>query len=250
MKVSVITGVLNRADTIEECIRSVLSQSYRNVEHIIIDGGSADGTLDVICRYKDKIAKVISEPDNGIYYALNKGIRLASGDILGILHSDDFYAQDRIIEKVIDVFKNKDVDSCYGDLEYVDKKDPERIIRYWKASSCTQEKFKYGWMPPHPTFFVKKSIYEKLGPFNTDFKISADYELCLRFLLKHKISVAYLPEVLIKMRTGGLSNRNFKNLIIKSYEDYKAWKVNELNAGLSVILLKNFIKMPQFFRRT
>lgn len=250
MKVSVITAVLNRADTIEECIRSVLSQSYKNVEHIIIDGGSVDGTLDVIYRYRDKIDRIISEPDNSIYYALNKGIRLASGDIVGILHSDDFYAHDRIIERVIEVFRSKDVDSCYGDLEYVDKKDPHRIIRYWRASACTQGKFKYGWMPPHPTFFVKKGVYEKHGSFNTDFKISADYELCLRFLLKHKISTDYLPEVLIKMRTGGLSNRNFKNLLIKSYEDYKAWKVNNLNGCLSIILVKNFLKLPQFFRRT
>lgn len=227
----------------------MLSQSYKNVEHIIIDGGSVDGTLDVICRYKDKIDQVISEPDNGMYYALNKGIRLASGDIIGILHSDDFYAHDRVIEKVIEVFQRKNVDSCYGDLEYVDKKYPDRIIRYWKASACTQGKFKYGWALPHPTFFVKKWVYDKHGYYNTDFKIAADYELTLRFLEKHRISIYYIPEVLIKMRRGGLSNRGLKNLLIQTSEDYKAWKINNLRRNIFTILLKKLAKAPQFVRR-
>lgn len=249
MKISIITAVKNNAATIENCIASVLSQTYGEIEHIIIDGGSGDGTLEIIAKYKDKIARVDSGPDNGMYYALNKGIKLASGDIIGILHSDDFYAHNKIIENVADVFKRENTDSCFGDLQYVSEKNPAKVIRYWKASPCVKEKFKYGWMLPHPTFFVKKSAYEKFGCFNTDFKISADYELMLRFLVKQGISAYYIPEVIVKMRMGGLSNRNFRNLFIKSYEDYKAWKVNNLKGNFSIILLKNLIKMPQFFRR-
>lgn len=249
MKISIITAVKNNAATIESCITSVFSQTYEEIEHIIIDGGSCDGTLEIISKYKDKIAKVISETDNGMYYALNKGIKLASGDVIGILHSDDFYAHNKIIENVADVFKRKNVDSCFGDLQYVSEKNPDKIIRYWKASPCSSKKFKYGWMLPHPTFFVKKWVYEKFGCFNTDFKISADYELMLRLLVKYGISTYYMPEVIVKMRMGGLSNRSFRNLFIKSYEDYKAWKVNNLKSNFSIILLKNLIKMPQFFRK-
>jgi glycosyltransferase len=150
---------------------------------------------------------------------------------------------------VVGIFEKERADSCYGDLEYVSKESPYRVIRYWRTSSCTQEKFRYGWMPPHPTFFVKKSVYEKHGYFNTNFKISADYELMLRFLVKHRISSYYIPEVLIEMRIGGVSNKGLKNLLIKSYEDYKAWKVNNLKGGLFTILLKNLVKIPQFFRR-
>jgi glycosyltransferase len=250
MKVSVITGALNSSNTIEDSIRSVLNQSYKDIEHIIIDGGSTDGTLDIIYRYKDKIAKVISEPDNGIYDALNKGIRLASGDIVGILHSDDFYAHDRIIEKVVDIFQRENVDSCYGDLEYISRENPYRVIRYWKVSPYSQGKFENGWQLPHPTFFVKKWVYDKYGCFNTDFKISADYELMLRFLIKYRITTQYIPEVLIKMRIGGLSNKRFfRSWLIKGFEDYRAWKVNGLKQDIFTIFLKYLVKAPQFVRR-
>ena len=250
MKVSIITAVFNGSETIEDCVKSVASQTYPDVEHIIIDGNSTDGTLDVINRYKDKIARIVSEPDKGIYDALNKGIQLATGEVIGLLHSDDFYAHDRVIEKVADIFMKYNIDSCYGDLQYVDKNNPDKVIRYWKSSQYRHGKFKYGWMPPHSTFFVKKEIYNKYGYFNTNFKIAADYELMLRFLEKHKISTYYTPEVFIKMRIGGTSNRNIKNLIIKSNEDYRAWKVNNLNGGFYTILLKNLCKIPQFFKGT
>jgi len=246
----VITTVFNGAKTIQDCIKSVSGQIYPNIEHIIIDGGSTDGTLEVIKRYTEKRVNIVSEPDNGIYDALNKGIRQASGEVIGLLHSDDFYAHDRVIEKVADIFMKYNIDSCYGDLQYVDKNNPDKVIRYWKSSQYRHGKFKYGWMPPHPTFFVKKEIYNKYGYFNTNFKIAADYELMLRFLEKHKISTYYTPEVFIKMRIGGTSNRNIKNLIIKSNEDYRAWKVNNLNGGFYTILLKNLCKIPQFFKGT
>jgi len=246
----VITAVFNGAKTIQDCIKSVSGQIYPNIEHIIIDGGSTDGTLEVIKRYTEKRVNIVSEPDNGIYDALNKGIRQASGEVIGLLYSDDFYAHDRVIEKVADIFMKYNIDSCYGDLQYVDKNNPDKVIRYWKSSQYRHGKFKYGWMLPHPTFFVKKEIYNKYGYFNTNFKIAADYELMLRFLEKHKISTYYTPEVFIKMRIGGTSNRNIKNLIIKSNEDYRAWKVNNLNGGFYTILLKNLCKIPQFFKGT
>jgi glycosyltransferase involved in cell wall biosynthesis len=246
LRVSIITAVLNGRDTIGETIRSVSNQIYKNVEHIIIDGGSADETLEVIRRYIDQITKVISEPDRGIYDALNKGIRLSSGDVIGILNGDDFYAHNKVLKMVIDVFENQKVDSCYGDLQYVNKNAIHKVIRHWKSSQYNHGKFKYGWMPPHPTFFVRREIYEKFGYFNTNFRIAADYELMLRFLERHRISTHYIPNVLIKMRVGGMSNRSLKNMALKSYEDYMAWRVNHLNSSFYTIPLKNILKIPQF----
>ncbi len=248
MNLSIITAVRNGAETLRGCIESVKKQTV-SAEHIIIDGASTDGTFDIVAQYRSSIAKVISEPDQGIYDALNKGIRLASGDVIGLLHGDDFYAHERVLETVMDVFEKQNVDSCYGDLLYVYKNDIDKVIRYWKSSEYRPGKFKYGWMPPHPTFFVKREIYEKYGYFNTDFRIAADYELMLRFLEKHRISTCYIPQVLIKMRLGGASNKSLKNMWMKSSEDYRAWKVNSLNGGLPTIFLKNVSKIPQFFVR-
>jgi len=248
-KISVITATLNNKACIEGCIKSVLTQNYKNIEYIIIDGGSTDGTIDVIKKYKDTISKWISESDRGIYDALNKGIKLASGDIIGFLHADDFYANNRVLETIVSHITKHNVDSCYGDLFYVDKYNSDKVVRHWKSRPYRDGLFKRGWMPPHPTFFVKKEIYDKFGYFNTEFKIAADYELMLRFLEKYKISTHYIPEVFIKMRIGGTSNKSMKNIFIKSCEDYKAWKINSLNGGISTILLKNLSKIPQFLRK-
>jgi glycosyltransferase len=249
MKVSIITAVLNNRDTIEDSIRSVLSQKYEDIEYIVVDGASSDGTVEIIQKYQDKIAKFVSEPDNGIYHALNKGLKMATGDIVGFLHADDVYAHGMVIDWVVSRIMNCNTDSCYGDLQYVHKKDSNKVFRHWRSCYYTDGLFKKGWMPPHPTFFVKREIYDEHGHFNTDFKIAADYELMLRFLERNKISTHYIPEVLVKMRTGGKSNRSLKNLIIKSSEDYKAWKINGLDGGLYTILLKNLSKIPQFFRK-
>jgi glycosyltransferase len=248
VKISVITAVRNGADTLRDCIESVRNQTYP-AEHIVIDGASTDGTLDIITEYRSSISKVVSEPDNGIYDALNKGIRLASGDVIGLLHGDDFYAHDKVLGAVVDVFEKQNIDSCYGDLLYVDKNDKNKVIRYWKSSEYKHSKFKQGWMPPHPTFFVKREIYEKYGVFNTGFRIAADYELMLRFLEKHRISTYYIPEVFIKMRLGGASNRSLKNILIQSWEDYRAWKLNGLRGGLTAVFLKKLSKAPQFLKK-
>ncbi len=246
MKISIITAVLNGGTTIGDTVRSVLNQTYKNFEHIIIDGGSTDETVEVIKRYTDGIAKIISEPDHGIYDALNKGLRVSSGDVVGVLNGDDLYAHDRVLHLVADVFENRGVDSCYGDLQYIDRNDTNRVIRHWKSSEYRHGKFRWGWMPPHPTFFVKREIYEKFGYFDTNFRIAADYELMLRFLEGNRITTHYIPHVLIKMRVGGVSNRSLRNIVLKSYEDYKAWRVNQLNSHFYTILFKNLSKIPQF----
>jgi len=247
--VSIITVVLNRKDTIEFAIKSVLSQTYSNIEYIIVDGGSTDGTVDVIKKYNKYILKWISEPDNGIYDAMNKGIKMARGQIIGILNSDDVYADNKVIEVVVKAIEENNADCCWSDLVYVDRENTDKIIRYWKSSEFKEEKLKRGWMPPHPTFFVKKWVYEKYGYFNLDFPIAADYELMLRLLEKYKIRSCYIPKVLVKMRTGGKSNRALVNIIKANIECYKAWKVNDLKPSYITFVLKPLLKIFQYFKR-
>jgi len=245
MKISIITPALNSEKVIKDCVESVREQSYSNIEHILVDGGSVDGTVAEARKISTDL-RIISERDNGIYDALNKGIKMASGDIIGILHSDDFYASKDIIESVIELFQNNDINSCYGDLCYIAKSNPEKIIRYWKSGDFNIKNFKKGWMPPHPTFFVRKEVYDKYGLFDLSYKISADYELMTRFLYKHSISVGYIERVMVNMRVGGKSNKNIYKILTKMAEDYKIIKHYKLG-GFSTLLAKNFQKLPQFF---
>lgn len=248
MKVSIITVCYNSAKTIEDSIKSVLGQSYQNIEYIIIDGESKDKTLDIVNKYKSKIAKIISEPDKGIYDAMNKGLKLAIGDIVGILNSDDFYADENVIKDIVEGMENNKADACWGDLIYVGQKDISEIKRIWKSSAYEFGKFQKGWMPPHPTFFVRRRAYEKYGYFNLDFKISADYELMLRLLEKNKVKYCYIPRILVKMRVGGESNKNIKNIIKANIESYKAWKINGLRGGFLAVFLKPLSKIKQLFK--
>ena len=250
MKISIITPSLNSVDIIEGAIKSVLSQNYPNIEYIIIDGGSTDGTVEVINKYKNKINKFVSEPDRGVYDGMNKGIKLATGDIVGILNSDDVYADDKVIERVVAEMTKKNVDVCWGNLVYVGAKNIDKVIRYWKSSGYKEGKFKKGWMPPHPTFFVKKWVYDKYGLFNLDFPISADYELMLRFLERHKIKSCYIPQILVKMRIGGQSNKSIKNIIKGNIECYRAWKINGLKANPLIFFFKPLSKVTQYFKRS
>ena len=249
MKISVVTACLNNADTIEETILSVIGQDYPDMEFIIIDGGSTDGTLEIIEKFRPSISKIISEKDNGIYYALNKGIDLATGDIIAFLHADDLYSNTTVLSGVMKVFSEKNPQGVYGDLFYVDREDISKVTRYWKAGKYKHGLFLKGWMPPHPSFFLKKECYEKFGKFNTSFESAADYELMLRMIHKNKITVSYLPEVLVKMRVGGKSNVTMKNRIKANREDKRAWKVNDLKPGIFTFVRKPLSKLTQFFRK-
>jgi glycosyltransferase len=245
MKISIITIAYNSGHSIADAINSVLSQTYTDIEYIIVDGKSKDNTVEVVKSFGDRISKFVSEPDKGIYDALNKGVRMATGDVIGFMHSDDLFASDTIIEKVAEIFKNHDTDSLYGDLQYVYKNDTNKVLRYWKSGKFTIGRLRRGWMPPHPTFYVKKKIYDQHGVFNTDFRIAADYDTMLRFLGKYRITTHYLPEVMVKMRVGGASNRSLKNIIKKSKEDMKAIRDNEFGSVLTLVL-KNLRKLTQF----
>ncbi|MGQ0792583.1 MAG: glycosyltransferase family 2 protein [Deltaproteobacteria bacterium] len=246
MKISIITVVRNNKNLIAGCIESVLAQTYSNIEYIVIDGGSTDGTLDVIKRYEPRISRWVSEPDRGIYDALNKGISMATGDVIGFLHSDDFYAHAGVIGKVAEALARSLADSVYGDLVYLSA-DGGRVVRLWRAGEFRRDLLRWGWMPPHPTFFVRAEVYRRLGGFNTDFSIASDYELVLRLLMKYEISTRYIPEVLVKMRMGGRSNGRVRNVVKKSIEDYRALKMSGMSGALFALVFKNISKVPQFF---
>lgn len=246
LKISIITVSYNSAQTIEHTIQSVLQQQYPNLEYIIIDGASTDQTLNIINKYQDKISVIISEKDNGIYHAMNKGLKLATGDIIGILNSDDFYADENVLNDVVQLFENTHADAIYADLQYVDANDIRKVKRHWKSGKYNPGDFLFGWMPPHPTFFVRKEVYEKYGIFNESFRSAADYELMLRFIHKHQISIEYLPRVIVKMRSGGQSNITAKNRIKANLEDRKAWEINGLKPYFFTLFLKPLRKLKQF----
>lgn len=249
MKISIITATYNSSKTIADTISSVYNQDYKDIEHIIIDGASKDNTLEIIKNLPNRVTKILSEPDKGIYDAMNKGIKLATGDIIGILNSDDFYVSTDVISEVVKTFHQQKCDATYGDLEYVDEKNKDKVIRFWKSKEYKKGLFRKGWHPAHPTFFVKREIYEKYGKFNLNYKIAADYEIMLRFIEKHRISVAYLPKVIVKMRVGGVSNKGIKNILQANKESYKAWKDNQMNISLIQLLRKPFSKILQYIQK-
>lgn len=249
MKVTIITATYNSSATIEDTLQSVASQDYPMVEHVIVDGLSKDDTLDRVKRYPH-VARVVSEKDKGIYDAMNKGISMATGDVIGILNSDDFYASDAVLTKVMDTFQRTGCDALYGDLVYVDKDQTDRVVRYWKSGEYQDNAFKWGWMPPHPTFFVRRSLYEKHGLFNLEMKTAADYELMLRIIHKGKTRVAYIPEIMVKMRTGGASNQSLMNRIKANADDAKAWAINGVRPFWFTLYLKPIRKITQYIFRS
>jgi glycosyltransferase len=244
-KISIITVTYNSAHTLRDTLKSVQLQDYPNIEHIIVDGNSQDETVAIIKSFPH-VSKWVSEEDGGLYDAMNKGVSLATGDIVGILNSDDLYAHNSVISKVAEKFVENNVDALYGDLHYVNASNTNKIIRVWKSGKYRKSNFIFGWMPPHPTFFVKKQVYEQAGRFNISLKRSADYELMLRILVKYQFKADYIDEVLVKMRTGGISNGSWSSRIKANFEDRMAWKLNNLKPYFFTLYLKPFRKLLQF----
>ncbi len=280
LSISIITATYNAAATLPDNLKCIRQQVQWlaaqapakpvSVEHLLIDGGSTDGTLDIIKEYcaavEEGVAiggtipsginplqvRYISEPDKGIYDAMNKGVGMAHGEIVGILNADDFYASSNVLAQVAKVFEDPAVEACYGDLLYVEEQghgEDFKTVRYWKSGAYRPRQFYSGWMPPHPTFFVRRSVYEKYGQFNLDLGSAADYEIMLRFLLRHGVNMAYIPEVLVQMRVGGVSNATVGNRLKANHNDRKAWNVNGLKPRPWTLYMKPLRKLPQWWRR-
>jgi glycosyltransferase involved in cell wall biosynthesis len=281
MKLSIITVCYNSAATIRDAVDSVLEQEGVELEYIVIDGQSSDETVDVLKTYGERVTHLVSEPDHGIYDAMNKGVALATGDVVGILNSDDFYADASVLSEVVTAFEgNREpgtrhtappshdgghegkqpstinhrsstahVDCVYGDLDYVDAEDTDRVVRAWRSGELTHRAFRRGWHPAHPTFFVRRSVYERVGTFNLDLKIAADYEFMLRVLERDQAKAAYLPRVLVKMRTGGASNASIKNILQANLQCWQAWRLNGLGWSPLPILAKPLSKLKQFWTK-
>lgn len=249
-KISIITASYNSAGTIADTIKSVSSQTHTHTEHIIVDGGSTDKTREILRSHEDKISRFISDPDCGIYDAMNKGIALANGEIVGLLNADDVYADNTVLERVVEVFSDPAVDACYADLVYVDKNNLNKTIRYWRSCDYRDGLFAKGWVPPHPTFFVRRKIYEKYGKFDLNYPLAADFELMARFMHKHKVKSVYIPEVLIKMRLGGATNKNIANIFKQNIEIYRACKRNNIPISIIPFALTRMVtRISQFISR-
>lgn len=246
MKVTLITVTLNSEKYLEDSILSVMKQDYANIEHIIIDGESTDGTLAIIEKYKDHITRWVSEKDYSMYDAINKGMRMASGDIIGTLNSDDVLASSDVISKIVTCFQSEKVDAVYGDLLYVDQDDTDKVLRKWKGGVFNKNKFRYGWMPAHPTFYFRRQLLDTCGYYETHFFSAADYEFMTRYLYYYKTSAAYIPKLIVKMRSGGMSNGNIFRRLRANRRDYLAMKKNRVPMPFVVSFLKPMIKLHQY----
>lgn len=250
MKISLITPVQNSINSINDLIKSVTNQNYIEIEHILVDGGSIDGTLETLNLYKknNPEVKFISEKDNGVYDALNKGLDLATGDVIGFVHSDDFLNSNIIISEIASIFENNDIHGVYGDLQYVKRNDISKIVRSWKSRPYYPEMIKKAWMPPHPTLFLRKEVYEKHGHFDTSYKISADYEFILRIFKDQFLKFEYLPKTITTMRLGGISNGSLRNIALKVKEDYRAMRKHKVG-NIFTLARKTLSKLDQYFKR-
>tara|TARA_B100001564_G_scaffold263754_1_gene225319 strand:- start:579 stop:1349 length:771 start_codon:yes stop_codon:yes gene_type:complete len=249
LKISIITVAFNSAKTIRDTISSIIKQDYKNVEYIVIDGNSTDETNLIVSEFKENVDVHVSENDKGIYDAMNKGIKLATGDVIGILNSDDFYPNSYILSNVIKTFNMNKCEAVYGDLVYVNAQNTSKIKRYWQSGPYTTKKLKNGWMLPHPTFFVKSSIYKKFGLYNTSLHMAADYDMIIRLLYKFNISAKYIPMILVKMRVGGASNASIIDRLRANKEDGLAWTKNQLNKPYFIRIKKPLQKIKQFFQK-
>lgn len=249
MRVSVITVAYNSRDTIEDTILSVASQTYPDIEHIVVDGASIDGTTEIIRKYENTVDTIISEPDSGIYDAMNKGIRAATGEIVGMLNSDDVYYDEHSLAAIVDAFGENGVDAVFGDLVYVRPNDPNRVVRYYSSKDFSPHKFAYGWMPAHPTFYVRQKCYHTHGCYKTTYRIAADYELLVRYLAAFRISYRYIPKVLVKMRTGGASTRSLMSNWVLNREIVRACSENGIQTNMIKVLSKYLTKSLQLVRK-
>ncbi len=241
--VSIITVSHNSAVTISDTVNSVLNQTYPHIEYIIIDGASTDGTIDVINSFGNRISKFVTEPDKGIYDAINKGIKLSSGEIVGILNSDDFFCDEKVIQKIVDTFADESVDAVLGDVKFVHLKDNNGIFRYYSSKNFHPGKFKFGFMPAHPGFYVRRKFFKTIGYYKTDYKIAADYELLIRFLYNNKLNFKYLEMPFVSMRRGGVSNKSFTSNIILNKEILRACRENGIKTNFLYIYSKYFRKI-------
>ncbi|MBS1754819.1 MAG: glycosyltransferase family 2 protein [Ferruginibacter sp.] len=246
MKVSIITATYNSANFLEEAILSVMKQDHHDIEHIIIDGGSTDGTLAIIEKYKNHIAFWKSEPDRGMYDAINKGMRVATGDIIGTLNSDDLLADNKVISDVVNAFKQYKTDTIYGDLVYVKPDDMLNIVRVWKGLPYKRSRYNFGWMPAHPTFYFKRNLLNSYGYYENHYYTAADYEFMARYLFHHRASAYYLPRLVVKMRSGGMSNGNIFRRLRANRRDYLAMKKNHIPFAFIVSVMKPFRKILQY----
>ena len=248
VKISIVTAVRNRADTIGDTLASVQAQDYPHVEHLIQDGASSDVTLEVIERMRQETTQVVSEPDTGIYDAINRGIARATGDVIGLIHSDDVFSSPQILSKVAKMFEDPSVQGVYGDLDYVSARDMGKIVRRWRSGAYHPQRLTEGWMPPHPTLYLRREVFDTWGGYDTSMRIAADYEAILRYLLKGQIKLAYLPVVMVKMRMGGESNRSLSRLLRKSREDLTAMRRHGVG-GWGTLFRKNISKLEQFMKK-
>jgi glycosyltransferase involved in cell wall biosynthesis len=248
LRVSVITPSFNSSSTIADTIKSVAEQSYSNIEYIIVDGNSSDRTVEIGRSFGDIVTKIISEPDSGLYDAINKGIKSSKGDIVGVLNADDFYNNNLVVEKVVDQFNNNDVDAIFGDVLFVSQKDIKKTVRYYSSEKFIPEKFKYGFMPAHPSFYVRRDLFDKLGYYKTDYKIASDYELLIRFIWKNKIRYKYLHMPFVSMRTGGISNQSLKSYLTLNKEIVRACRENGIYTNYLYIYPKYFLKVFEYIK--
>lgn len=248
MKVSVITVCFNAAKEIDETIRSVMVQDHADIEHIVIDGGSTDGTQERVKRYSECIAHFISEKDDGVYDAMNKGLRRATGEVVAFVNAGDMMATRNTVSYMVRAFGEQDADVIYGDALMVDPADITKVKRFWKGGEYKRENFRKGWMPPHLGTYIRKSAYDRFGHFNTELRVSADYELMFRFLYKHKLKAHYVPKVLVRFRLGGVSNRSLGHVWRANVEVYKAWKLNGEHVSPLIVLRKPLRKLGQMLR--
>lgn len=244
-QISVITATWNCADTISDCLDSVASQTWVDTQHVVIDGASSDGTVDLLEARRGELAVLVSEPDRGIYDALNKGIERASGDVVGFLHADDVYADENVLADVAAAFENPSVQAVYGDLQYVQKQDTSRVFRHWRSAPFSANRLAWGWMPAHPTLYVRREWYHRIAGFDTRYRIAADYFSILQMFSHPDFQAVYLPRVMVKMRLGGESNRSLKNIVRKSREDLDALHRSGVG-GVGALLWKNLSKVTQF----